>query len=378
MAIQTDTFSWNPESGFSPATLPMVDDAQLVILFASGDLADNWQVPLQQISGAYSNATVVGCSSAGEILDLRVSDASIVGIAMRFDSTKTRPALVNLNGRTTSEAVSELIPQLDREDLRYTLILSDGLAVNGSELAASFREALPGDVLLTGGLAGDGDRFQRTAVFYDGKVFSDTIIAIGFYGDQLRVGNGSLGGWDPFGPTRTVTRSRDNILYELDNQSALELYKRYLGTHAKNLPGSGLLFPLSITNDDNDCELVRTLLAVDETEQTMTFAGSIPEGSKVKLMKANFDRLVDGASAAATQTRKRLPDAADVALLISCVGRKMVLGDRIEEEVEAVRDVLGKSPVMIGFYSYGELSPVAAGSCELHNQTMTITTFTED
>lgn len=376
MAIRRETFSWNPADGFTHEAFP-IGDAQLVIVFASGDLADVWQEPLKQISKAYGNALVVGCSSAGEILDLQVTDSNIVAIALRFDATEIRGALVKIVERTTSEAVKDLTKQLDTQGLRYTLVLSDGLGVNGTELAAALRANLPNDVLVTGGLAGDGDRFRYTALFYNGAIHTDAILAVGFYGDHLKVGHGSLGGWDPFGPTRTVTKSEGNVLHELDNQSALELYKRYLGSYAKNLPASGLLFPLSITTEPNGHELVRTLLAVNEKEETMTFAGSIPEGSKAKLMKANFDRLVDGAIGAATQTLESMPDIASVALLISCVGRKMVLRDRIEEEVEAVRDVLGSDPAIIGFYSYGELSPVAKSSCELHNQTMTITTFAE-
>ncbi len=377
MTIQREIFSWNPEKGFTCEAFPIADEAQLIIVFASGDLADIWQAPLRQIADAYHNALVVGCSSAGEILDLQVSDASIVAVALRFDATETRGALVELGQRSTSEAVKELTKQLDPQGLRYTFVLSDGLAVNGSELAATLRANFPEDVVITGGLAGDGDRFQHTAVFYNGAILKDAIVAVGFYGVRLKIGHGSLGGWDPFGPTRTVTRSAGNVLYELDHQSALELYKRYLGSYADNLPASGLLFPLSITTEIEGHELVRTLLAVNEQEQSMTFAGSIPEGSKAKLMKANFDRLVDGAIGAATQTLKSMQDDASVALLISCVGRKMVLRDRIEEEVEAVREVLGNTPTIIGFYSYGELSPVVNGACELHNQTMTITTFTE-
>ncbi len=377
MAIHRETFSWNPADGFTCETFPIADEAQLVIIFASGDLADAWQKPLKQIADTYSNALVVGCSSAGEILDTRVTDASIVAIALRFETTHLRGAMVKLGEQTTDEAVKELTKQLDTQGLKYTFVLSDGLAVNGSELAATLRTDLSKDVLVTGGLAGDGDRFQYTTVFYNGAILKDAIIAVGFYGDQLKIGHGSLGGWDPFGPTRTVTKSAGNVLYELDNQSALELYKRYLGTYAENLPASGLLFPLSVTMESNGHELVRTLLAVNEQDQSMTFAGSIPEGSKAKLMKANFDRLVDGAIGAAALAVESISDDASVALLISCVGRKMVLRDRIEEEVEAVREVLGDAPSIIGFYSYGELSPVAKGICELHNQTMTITTLTE-
>ncbi len=378
MTISTASFSWTPENGFSNTNLPMSGSAQLVIFFASGDLAHQWEKPIQQIVQSYPLATIVGCSSAGEILGQEVSDASIVGVALAFDATHTRAVRVQLDGRSTTEAATQLAEQIRGEGLRYVMLLSDGLAVNGSELASTLCEFLSKDVLVTGGLAGDGTRFQQTFVFDGAIAHRDAIVAVGFYGERLKIGHGSLGGWDPFGPTRTVTKSDGNVLFELDNQSALELYKRYLGNYAKELPANGLLFPLSINIDQEGHELVRTLLAVDEDNQTMTFAGTIPQGSRAKLMRANFDRLVEGASGAAAKTLEVMPDNAALALLISCVGRKMVLGDRIEEEAEAVRDVLGATPTLIGFYSYGELSPVSIGNCELHNQTMTITTFAED
>ena len=197
------------------------------------------------------------------------------------------------------------------------------------------------------------------------------------------MGYGSLGGWDSFGPDRRVTRSAKNVLYELDDQSALELYKKYLGEHAEGLPSTGLLFPLSLRDTDSDTDsehrVVRTILSINEEDQSMTFAGNVPEGSYVRLMKANFERLIDGANDAAVDSYQKIGSISpEFALLISCVGRKLVLKERIEEEVESVRDVLGEKTTLAGFYSYGEISPVLPSSkCELHNQTMTITTMSE-
>jgi hypothetical protein len=165
----------------------------------------------------------------------------------------------------------------------------------------------------------------------------------------------------------------------VDGKSALELYKQYLGEHAEGLPATGLLFPLCLRGRDGADGVVRTILAVDEKEQSMTVAGDVPEGAYARLMKANFDRLIDGAASAAEVCRDSTPDSAtELALLISCVGRKMVLGQRTEEEVESVREVLGEQSALTGFYSYGEISPFAPQArCELHNQTMTVTTLAE-
>jgi hypothetical protein len=266
------------------------------------------------------------------------------------------------------------------DELAHVFVLSDGLKVNGSDLVCGLAEQISEKVTITGGLAGDGDRFGETFVLCDGAPEKDVIAVLGLYGNRLRTGFGSLGGWDPFGPERIITRSDGNVLHELDGHSALELYKKYLGEHAKGLPATGLLFPLSLRTRTSENGVVRTILSVDEKKQTMTFAGNVPEGAYARMMKANFDRLIDGAVGAAQTSRQAIGDnAPDLAILISCVGRKLVLKQRIEEEVEGVRDILGDRAVMAGFYSYGEISPFAPGAkCELHNQTMTVTTLVEE
>jgi hypothetical protein len=277
------------------------------------------------------------------------------------------------------QAGEKLAAALDHNDLVHVFVISDGLKVNGSELVKGLTKNLPPNVAVTGGLAGDGPRFQQTLVCLDGEPEEGKIAVLGFYGKRLKVGYGSMGGWDPFGPERLITLSKANILYELDGHSALELYKEYLGEHAASLPASGLLFPLSLRVKDNDTPIVRTILAVDEKAQSMTFAGDVAEGAYARFMKANFERLVDGASDAAKTSYEAIGSTSpDLAILISCVGRKLVLKQRIEEEVESVRDVLGEGATLTGFYSYGEISPFTpSAKCELHNQTMTITTFSE-
>ena len=204
------------------------------------------------------------------------------------------------------------------------------------------------------------------------------VVGVGFYGDSIQVGHGSLGGWDEFGPERIITKSEKNVLFELDNKNALELYKQYLGAYAEELPGSALLFPLSLTSDEYDSKNVRTILSIDEKEQSMTFAGNLPIGSKVRLMKANFDKIISASGMAAEQAASLNLKNPDLALLISCVGRKLILNERVEEEIEIAKNIFGENTAVAGFYSYGEISPlVKSQKCELQNQTMTITTLKE-
>lgn len=370
---------WSTAAQWGAPAASAVPDAQLVMAFGGGARLIEHGV-LDHLAERYPNAVLFGCSTAGEIAGTVVSDDTVVATALEFAGTDVRLATTPVAGEHDSLPAGERLGlALAAADLTHVFVLSDGLIVNGSQLAEGLARAVGQSVVITGGLAGDGTAFARTFVIAGREAKSGIVAAVGLYGSRLRVGCASLGGWDSFGPERMVTRSRGNVLYELDGQSALALYKRYLGEHARDLPASGLLFPLAVRQAGFDEPIVRTILSVDEAEQSLTFAGDMPEGSYARLMKANFDRLIDGATDAATVCRTAVDDtSAEFALLISCVGRKLVLKQRTEEEVEAVRDVIGPQATMTGFYSYGELSPFTpSGQCRLHNQTMTITTLSE-
>ncbi len=353
--------------------------ADLVLAFGARYQLENsgW---LREVVRQHPGAVVAGCSTAGEISGNSVLDGAVVCTAVKFERTAVQGSHVHVKAAEDSrDAGRRLAKSIDHRDLVHAFVLSDGLNVNGSELVKGLTEELPGDVTVTGGLSADDDRFEKTIVLWKGEALTSNVVIIGFYGHSLRVGYGSLGGWDPFGPERLITRSRGNVLYELDSRSALGLYKTYLGDQAAGLPATGLLFPLALRDDETETAVVRTILAVDDAEQSMTFAGDVPEGARARLMKANFDRLIDGAAGAARTSYEALGSSSpELAILISCVGRKMVLKQRVEEEVESVREVVGERAVMTGFYSYGEISPFTPSArCELHNQTMTVTTLSE-
>lgn len=354
-------------------------EADLVLMFGSRAVLKEDGL-FNEIKKSYPLAHFLGCSSAGEIHDTKITDDTLVVSAVKFSATTVQGVSVKISDfKDSVHAGKFLAESLNQEGLAHLFVLSDGLKVNGSDLVKGIAEHLPEGVIVTGGLAGDGALFQETLVSWDGPAESGIVAAIGLYGDKIKISCGSLGGWDSFGPERLITKSKANVLYELDDKPALALYKQYLGEHANGLPATGLLFPLSVRIDQNETAVVRTLLAINEKEGSLTFAGDMPTGTYARLMKANFNRLIDGAISAAKTCHAAIGShTAELAILISCVGRKLVLKQRIEEEVEGVREVLGNEPALTGFYSYGEISPFSpTAKCELHNQTMTITTFSE-
>lgn len=350
----------------------------LVLVFGSTSLLAD-ETLYDRIRSCYPNALILLNSTAGEIIDTKVDDESISLTAIQFEKTIIKSATATIENKITSfEAGKSLASKLCANELKSILVFADGQQVNGSDLVSGLQENLPEKVVITGGLAGDGARFSRTLIGLNETPVEGRIAAIGFYGDNICVSHGSAGGWDSFGHDRLITKSNKNVLYELDNKPALDIYKKYLGEYAKDLPLSGLLFPLSIRINSDQNPLVRTILATSEKDESLTFAGNMPEGAYARLMTANFDRLIEGAATAAQQTMANRLKGPQFALLISCVGRKMVLNQRVEEEIEAVENIYGAETAIAGFYSYGEISPSSyEGKCELHNQTMTITTFSE-
>lgn len=353
-----------------------VREPHLILVFGPRDELETsrW---FEQTRRLYPNAHIVASSTAGEILGAEVGDLGVIGVAVQFAHTKVRVARVNVKEYMDSEtAAAYLARGIPRAGLAHVLLICDGQHVNGSAMVRGLSRFLPPGVAITGGLAGDGTRFERTYVCADGPPVQGNVAAVAFYGDRLRVGHGSMGGWVAEGDPLLVTRARGNVVEQLDGTPALARYQKLLGADAEGLPASGLRHPLHVRTPDGH-GFVRTLLNVDERAQTLTFAGDVPVGAHAQLMRADFERLVQGAGGAARASMDSLGNA-ELAILISCVGRRLVLGEETRAEIAAVRKVLGEEAPVVGFYSYGEICPSAPdASCELHNQTMTITTLRE-
>ncbi len=377
MRVQTCYF---PTAELDVAALPAgLDSPSTVVLLFSGLPAEQVAGAVATLRGTFPQSVITGCSTAGEVVGGMVRDGGVSVAVARFERTTVTTARAQVDDAAGSYAGGVALARgLSEPSLSGVLLYSDGLAVNGSQLLRGLNSELDASVTVTGGLAGDGDRFTATWVIAGDRPVEHEVVAIGLHGDALVMGHGSRGGWDNFGPARRVTRSEANVVFELDGEPALDLYERYLGDLAPGLPGSGLLFPLSVCEGPDGEALVRTMLAVDHQARSITFAGDVPEGWTAQLMRADFDRLVEGAAGAAAQTAAMSQVVGDcLGVAISCVGRRLLLKERIEEELEAAVDGLPTGTQLVGFYSYGEISPMTSGRCDLHNQTMTLTTLSE-
>lgn len=353
--------------------------APLVLIFGNRFELDS-NVIYDQVRGLYPNGHLVFGTTSGEILQNRVYEDSVVLTAIEFEKSSFKIVHENMevhqmNAQNLGE---KLIQGLPKENLKHTFVISEGSNVNGSDLIKGLESHLESNITMSGGLCGDDARFEKTLASYNEHPKEREVVCIGFYGETLEITSANYGGWTGFGPHRTITKSKNNVLFELDNKPALDLYKLYLGDKAEGLPETALLYPLNVYRPDSTDVIVRTILNIDEKNNAMVLAGDVPEGSRVQLMMSTVDDIAEGAARAGEYAMRNRKTAPQLALLVSCVGRKLVMDQRTEEEVEEVIRTIGNSAKVMGFYSYGEMAPFAGqNQCKLHNQTMTLTLFSE-
>lgn len=333
---------------------------------------------VSKLQERYPNAILVGCSTAGEISGSKVSDDTVSLTAIEFKKVKCEIATVDIFDIDKSyDAGILLASQLEGKNLKHAMVFSDGSNVNGADLVTGLKSILK-STSITGGLSGYEIDSKEAFIIANSKIVGKKIVGLGFYGKELNVSYGSNGGWNSFGADRLVSKSKKNIVYELDGQPASEVYRSFLGGKVNNITNTSLSFPFSMRVNEVDIPVVRTVRVIDEENKSLIFAANVPVGSSLRLMKSNADRLIKGAEDSAKTAIKSCPQQPELAILVSCVGRRLLLKQLVEEEIEAVEEVLGKYPKMTGFYSFGEIAPFGDSSpCELHNQTMTVTTLSE-
>lgn len=368
----------SPDSHFEFTSEKIALQDPLVLVFGNRFMLQDESL-FQEVRGLFPNGHLVFGSTSGEILGEKVWDGTVTLTAIEFERGQFLVKSKNVSDFDNNDNAlgKSLAMEFPKEELKHIFVVSEGSSVNGSDLIAGIEYEKHQNFGLSGGLCGDGDRFETTLTSYNETPKEGEVVAIGFYGESFEISCANFGGWTPFGPERLITKSRKNILFELDGKPALDLYKRYLGKKASELPKSALLYPLSVKTEDEN-PIVRTILNIDEQRNAMILAGDVPEGSKVQLMMATVDDIATGARSAAKLAVQGRQSTTQLALLVSCIGRKLVMDQRTEEEIEEVTQVVGNNVAVSGFYSYGEMAPFAGQrSCKLHNQTMTLTLISE-
>jgi len=382
--LKIDSLFWSRETGwqFRKENIENRENVDIVFLFGvAKEIREN--LYFDGIRELYPNAILVGGSSAGTIYRDEIFDSGVVASALQLEKSRVKLAVATLEDISKSfEIGKNIVQQLMDEDLKHIVVLSDTININGSEFVKGLNSETDSKIPISGGILAEETRnFSHAYVIADRPAKKLLAIGIGFYGD-IDTFYGSDSGWDDFGIERVITKSSGNIVYEIDGKPALDLYKKYLGDFQKDLPVGGLRFPLNVWEDgdiENSKPVIRTLMAINEEEKSLTFVGDVPEGAMARLMKTNIDGLIDGSENAIKMTGFQPSNIPSYCLAVSCIGRRLVLNQLTEEELSVLLEHVGDEVEITGFYSYGEIAPFSKElkNCRFHNQTMTLTLIQE-
>ena len=329
------------------------------------------------INDALGIRNIIGCTTDGEISSdgFRTDSAVLGGIVS--DQIDFHLASVKDLGQDCERAGITLAAKLP-ENVNYIQLFSDGLTGNGCAILRGLESVLDKTIPVCGGTAGDAGRFRRTWQFAGNRVFSNGAVAIGFSGN-FQVGTGASSGWSPIGLAKKVTRSVDNILYELNGEPALNVYERALGKHASKLPAVGVEYPLGLVTErgaegEKDYLLLRATMSVNRKEGAISLAGEIPEGSTVHICCGDSASLLEAAKKAGRLALADLEGRRPVMIFIySCMARRLILGRQVEEEINCIREAVGPDLPVLGFYTYGEYGRIKKGGPNrLQNETVTV------
>ncbi|NTV99076.1 MAG: hypothetical protein HGA70_07930, partial [Chlorobiaceae bacterium] len=315
-------------------------------LLVFGAMSFNHRELLAGITSVTGNITLVGGTTAGEISPEGVSSGSVVIMAFAHDDLEFVSGLgQNMSKDETAcslQMVNDILGKTAFDPDASLMVFPNGMGGDGLKVLDGLQLLLGKDFEITGGFLGDDERFENTFQYHNGKVYKDTIVGLMITdpGKKYRKGIGVRSGFTSIGNSLVCTASEGNVLKEFEHTSALELYKDFLGAErATRLPAICLEYPFGIIDGDpsgrgESLFQLRCGLSVDHEKGTITLAASIPEGSEVTLTTASRGDIINGALEAAEQAKKILGGAIPEAIVMfSCVGRKLVLGRRVQEEV---------------------------------------------
>lgn len=349
----------------------------LVLLFASARY--DQEAVLAGLHGRLGEGVrLAGCSSYAEIGGREALSESVTAMGLKLGDLGAATLSARAEGGDSRALGRSIGEQARAHDPSLLVVFPDGLQVNSTQFLLGIQDVLGKSFPIVGGVAADTGEFTRTFQYRDREVFSGGAAAVALRG-SISLATAARSGWYPVGASRICTRMEGgNVCLELDRQPALALYKEYLGARAAEMPLVSAEYPIGVISSpegtqrlpEGELLLLRSIKGVDEARQAIIFGGDLPQGSEVRMTSATKEDVMKGADEATERACAAMPEPS-LALIFNCMARKVVLGPRYKQELSAPLRRLGERVPAIGFYTYGELSPVQ-GVTMHHDETFTI------
>jgi len=317
-----------------------------------------------------------GASSAGEFINEERTEAAIVVMLMDMNPDYFEIFHEESNFAKSFQTGNNLA---DRglavyDDPAFLVTLS--MSVNGEGLISGVHDRIPREKIF-GGMAGDDFEMNATYTFINNKISANSVTGLILDASKIDVSGVAFSGWQPIGAKNRITKSENNVVYEINNEPALEVVKRIFGEFYNTLENDNLLmsasqYPLQMIKDGK--YILRATLQTSEEDQSLTLAGPVKQGQEFRFSVAPGFEVIDETinNFQKYAVEKGQPDAV---ILFSCKARHMSLGPLVEEELEGIHDIWGKD--MIGFFTYGEIGMDLDGTTNFYNETCSLVTLTE-
>jgi len=225
-----------------------------------------------------------------------------------------------------------------------------------------------------GGASGDNFALKETFVFSNTVISNYGVLALAIDKSRINILGARAFGWGGIGQEQIVTKSIKNIVYEIDDLPAINFYKRYLNVTSQDMPQMGLEYPLEVRRRNGQI-IYRAVLAIDEENGALIFAGHVEEKARVRISAPKGKSIIKEVEKSTSDILSENPMfTPELALVFPCCSRKQILGHLTHLEIEAV--VTSANVPLIGFFAYGEIGAFPGGY-GFHNETF-VTAFLEE
>ncbi|MCB9755079.1 MAG: FIST C-terminal domain-containing protein [Myxococcales bacterium] len=331
---------------------------------------------LEELARVFASREIelVGVTSSGEFVDDTVYEEAIVGLLLAADRASYFTRLVDGAGKSSRE-VGAALGRFAAESCARPglLVFSAGLKADGEQIVSGVLDAVDQGAPLFGGLAGDDLTLHRTSVALGESICHDGALALVFDQARVELRGVASSGWQPIGASKTVTRAEGNLVFEIDGQPAIDVYKTILHTTgSEGMMESEL--PLLVYRDDGSA-VVRTAMMTDHERGALVYAGTVRQGARVRFASPPGFEITEHAVAEVKAFQEREAPAADAVLIASCKGRHLALGPMVEDEIEALHELWARPTV--GFFSFGEIGRLTGSGTDFHNNTFSLVTIRE-
>ncbi|MEL6970108.1 MAG: FIST N-terminal domain-containing protein [Bacteroidota bacterium] len=322
---------------------------------------------------------LVGCTTAGEIVDTSLYENSLAVLLLEIDPAYYHIGTQPHQGKDVYQAAFTLGQEATAQfEHPAMIIFSGGLVVNAESIIDGLQAGAGKSLPMYGGLAGDDLVLDKTIAFSHGEVSDNCLVILSIDTDKVLLKGLAISGWEPIGGVNTITECEGNVIYSINGEPAFDVFSRYFGFSNSGDKADQLVtiqtnYPLQILRKEG-YSVLRSPILVDEDEKSITLAASVEKGEQFCFSTSPGFEVIEKTIDEFSQLQQGFPQA-DALVLFSCKGRHGAFGPMLEDEISGIFEQWEKP--MVGLLTYGEFGDNGKGRCEFHNETCSLVILKE-